>query len=59
MLIRSITASHSLFLNQPVFQENKIYTFKIHLFSFFNTNQANDDISLNKTGENFNLTKIF
>ena len=27
----------SLFLNQPVFQENQIYNFKIHLFLFLNT----------------------
>ena len=48
-----------LFLNEPVFQENKIYNFKIHLFSFLNTRQTNDGIFLNKTGENFNLAKIF
>ena len=44
---------------QPVFQENKIYNFKIHLFSFLNTKQTNDGIFLNKAGENFNLAKIF
>ena len=41
------------------FQENKIYNFKIHSFSFLNTKQTNDCIFLNKTGENFNLAKIF
>ena len=30
---------YSLFLNQPVFQENKIYNFKIYLCSFLNTKQ--------------------
>ena len=29
-----------MFLNQPVFQENKNYNFKIHLFSFLNTKQT-------------------
>ena len=28
------SAWYSLFLNQPIFQENKIFNFKIHLFSF-------------------------
>ena len=46
-------------LNQSVFQENRIYNFKIHLFSFLNTKQTNAGIFLNKTGENFNLAKIF
>ena len=48
-----------MFLNQPVFQENKICNFKIHLFSFSNTKQTNASISSNKTRENFNLAKIF
>ena len=38
---------------------NTIYNFKIHLFSFINTKQTNDGIFLNKIGENFNLAKIF
>ena len=58
-LIRNITAWYSLLLNEPVFQENKIYTFKIHLFSFSNTKQTNHGIFSNMTGENFNLAKIF
>ena len=41
------------------FQENKIYNFKIHLFSLLNTKQTNNGIFLTKTGENFNLPKIF
>ena len=41
------------------FQENKICNFKIHLFSILNTKQTNDDIFSNKTGENFDLAKIF
>ena len=40
---------------QPVFQKNKIYNFKIHLFSFLNTKQTDDGIFSNKTGENFNF----
>ena len=40
-----------LFLNQPVFQENKIYNFKIHLISFLNTKQTNDGIFFNKAGK--------
>ena len=48
-----------LFLNQPVFQENKIYNFKIHLISFLNTKQTNDGIFLNNAGQNFNLANIF
>ena len=55
----NVTAWYSLFLNQPVFRENKIFNFKIHLFSFFTTKQTNDDIFLKKTRENFDLTKIF
>ena len=35
---------YSLFLHQPVFQENKIYNFNIHLFSYLNTKQTNDGI---------------
>ena len=35
------------------FQENKIYNFKIHLFSFLNTKQTSDGIFLNKTGDSF------
>ena len=57
ILIRSVTASHSLFLNQPVFQENKIYTFKIHLFLFLYPKQTNNGIFSNITVENFNLAK--
>ena len=70
------TKRHSLVvcssISQPVFQENKIYNFKIHLFSFLNTNQTkdgifsnlntnqtNDGIFSNKTGENFSLAKTF
>ena len=41
------------------FSRNKIYNFKIHLFSFLNTKQTNDGIFLKKTVENFNLAKIF
>ena len=48
-----------LFLNQPVFQENKIYNSKIHLISFLNTKQTNDGIFLNNAGQNFNLANIF
>ena len=58
-LARNVTAWYSLFLNQPVFQENKIYNFEIHLFSFLNTKQTNDGIFSNKTWENFNMVKIF
>ena len=46
-------------MSHPVFQENKIYSFKIHLFSFWNIKKTNDGIFLNKTGDNFNLAKIF
>ena len=56
--MRNVTACYSLFLNQPVFQENKIYNFRIHLFSFLNTKQTDDGIASNKNGENFNLAKI-
>ena len=35
---------YSLFLSRPVFQENKIYNFKIHVISFLNTKQTNDGI---------------
>ena len=45
--------------NHLVFQESKIYTFEIHLFLFKNTKQTNDSIFPNKTGEKFNLAKIF
>ena len=48
-----------MLLNQPVLQENKIYSFKIHLFSFLNTTQINNGVFSNKTEENFNLAKIF
>ena len=50
-----------LSLNQSVFQENKIYDFKIqiHSFSFLNTKQTNDAIFLKTTGNNFNLVNIF
>ena len=57
--MRSVTAWYSLFLNQPVFQENKICNFKIHLFSILNTKQTKDGIFLNKAVENFNLEKVF
>ena len=48
-----------LFLNQPVFQENKIYNFKVHLFSFLNSKQKNDCIYFFNAEENFSLVKIF
>ena len=35
--MQNVTASYSLFLNQPGFLENKIRNFKIHLFSILNT----------------------
>ena len=54
-----LTAWYSLFLNQHVFQENKICNYEIYLSSFSNTKETNDSIFLNKTRENFNLTKIF
>ena len=57
--MQHVTAWCSLFLNQPVFQEKKIYNFKIHLYSFLSTKQTNDGIFSSKTGENFNLAKIF
>ena len=38
-LIRNVTDWYSWFLNQPVFQENKICNFKIHLFSILNNEQ--------------------
>ena len=41
------------------FQENKIYNFKIYLFSFLTTKKTNDGILLKNAGENFNLAKIF
>ena len=40
-----------LFLNQPVFQENKIHNSNIHLFSFLNTKQTNDGIFLTRLGK--------
>ena len=43
----NVTAWYSLFLNQPVFQENKIWNFKIRLFSFSNTKQTNDSVFSN------------
>ena len=51
--MRNITAWYSLFLNQPVFYENKFCNLKIHLFSILNTKQTNDGIFSNKAGENF------
>ena len=48
---------YSLFLNQPVFLESKIFNFKIHLFSFLNTKQTNGIFS-NKARENSDLAKI-
>ena len=59
MLIQNVTAWYSLFLNQPVFQENKICNFESHLLSVLNTKQTNDGTFSNKAGENFNLAKIF
>ena len=52
-LFNSIARSCTLFLflNQPVFQENKICNFEIHL--------SNDGIFSYKTGEHFNFAKIF
>ena len=44
----NVTAWYSLFLTESVFQENKIYNFQIHLFSFLNTKQTIDGIFLNK-----------
>ena len=41
-MIRNVTVSYSLFLNRLIFQENKIYNFKTHLFSFLNTKLTND-----------------
>ena len=38
--MRNVTTWYSLFLNQSVYQENKIYPFKINLFSFLNTKQT-------------------
>ena len=57
--MQNVTAWYSLFLNQPIFQENQIYNFKINLFSFLNTKQTNDGIFSNKTEKNFNTTKFF
>ena len=59
MIIRNVTAWYSLFLNQLIFQENKICNFEIHLFSIINIKQTNDGIFSNKAGKNFNLAKIF
>ena len=59
IIIRNVTAWYSLYLNQPVFQENKIDAFKIHLFSFLYLKETNDGIFSNMTSENFNLAKIF
>ena len=39
-----VTAWYSLFLNQPVFQEDKVYNFKFNLLSFLDTKQKNDGI---------------
>ena len=55
----NVTAWYSLFLTESVFQENKIYNFQIHLFSFLNTKQTIDGIFLNKAEENFKLGKNF
>ena len=55
----NVTAWYSLFLNQPVFSENKFCYFKVDLFSILNTKQINDGIFSNKAGENFNLVKTF
>ena len=41
------------------FSRNQICIFKIRLFLFLNTKQTNDGIFLEKTGENFNMAKIF
>ena len=37
----NVTAWYSLFLNQPIFEENKFCNFKIHLFSILNIKQTN------------------
>ena len=42
---------YSLFLNQPVFQENKIYSFTVHLFSFLNSKQTSDGVFLTRLGK--------
>ena len=55
--MRNFTAWYSLILCQPAFQENKIYNFKIHLFSSLNTKQTSDGIFSNKTGEIFPVTR--
>ena len=47
-----------MFLNQPVFQENKLCNFKTYLFSILNTKQTNDGVFSNKAGEKLNLTKM-
>ena len=45
--------------NERIFQENKMYTFKIYLFSFWNTDQTSVSIFFfEQTGEKFNLPKI-
>ena len=41
LFIWNVSAWYSLFSNLPAFQENNIYTFKIHLFSFLNIKQSN------------------
>ena len=57
-LIKIIPIQNLQFYNS-IFQENKIYNFKIHLFSFLSIKQTNDPNVLNTTLDNFNLTKIF
>ena len=49
-LIWNFAVWYSLFLNQPIFQENRTYHFKIHLFSFWYTKQINDGTFLKRTG---------
>ena len=36
-----INRKRHIWVNKPVFQENKIHTFKIHLLSFYNTKKSN------------------
>ena len=57
--MRNVIAWYSLFLNRPVFQENKIYNFEIYLFQFLNTKQINGGIFSNMTEEIFYFGKIY
>ena len=47
----NVTAWYSLFLNQPVFSENKFCNFKVHLFSILNTKQTNDGFFRTRLGK--------